>query len=60
MNIVKYELAQTPLNATVDAITHVYCYVEYSVPTIGAREGILLGGGTICPKNKLIMHLGNI
>jgi len=44
MNIVKYGLAQTPLNATVDAITHVYCYVEYSVLTISAREGILRRG----------------
>jgi len=29
-----------------------YCYVEYAVLTRGVREGNLLGGGTICPKNK--------
>jgi len=38
VNIVKYELPfyslETYLNATVDAITHVYCYVEYSVLTM--------------------------
>jgi len=42
-------LAQTPLNAAVDAITHVHCYVEYSLLTIGAREDILLRGQNNLP-----------
>jgi len=30
----RYYVLETYLNATVDAITHVYCYVEYSVLTV--------------------------
>jgi len=58
MNIIKYELAflfNSDPKRTVDAITHVYCYVEYSLLTIGVQEGILLGAAEKIALNITIL-----